>query len=256
MSRDIQPLFVSTLSYPDQGGILTLDDPGKAKPGCAFSVFDLVKEGGLKELVLVEEHPDAMISAFRGCEKLGVKLCFGLKLVVCADALAKTDESLHTQSKAIIFCLNEEGRHDLIRIWNRASTEGFYYTARTSWAWLTEQWTPNLTLALPFFSSFIARNRLSFDRIVPTLPARPIVFKEVGSDLPFAPLIDGAIDRYVADNPADVLECKTIYYARRADLEPFIVYRAIGERSTFDAPNVDHLSSAEFSWEAYKELTS
>ena len=111
-------------------------------------------------------------------------------------------------------------------------------------------------LGLPFFSSFLARNTLSFNRVVPDLPAQPWVFREVNSELPFARLIDSAIDRYAKDNPCQIVPSKTIYYRNRRDIEPYVVLRAIGNRSSFDSPGADHLSSDAFSLESYLELCS
>ncbi len=256
-------VFGSHYSLPANGGLLTLEEPGKAKPGSPVSVFDCAKQGRLKEVVLVDEHPDGLVQAWKTAQKCGVKLCFGLKLVVCADATDKSEASLATESKVIVFARVGEpnaqsiakGYSDLVRVWNRASTTGHYYQARTSWAWLKEQWTDNLLLALPFFSSFIAKNTLTFNRIVPDLPCAPWVFREVASELPFAPLIDKAIDRYLKDNAAQVQETKTVYYRSKADFEAYQVMRAIGGRgATFAAPSVDHLSSDAFSFESYLSL--
>ena len=120
---------------------------------------------------------------------------------------------------------------------------------------MKEQWSDNLLLALPWASSFIAKNTLTFNRIVPDLPCVPWVFREVNTELPFARLIDAAIERYVVESGAVVQDVKSVYYSRRADIEPYIVMRALANRSTFNAPNVDHLSSDAFSFEAWQALT-
>lgn len=250
----VLPLFVSTYSLPTAGGILTLDEPGKAKPGAPVSVFDLAQQAGLKEVILTEERPDGFVAAYKTATKLGLKLCFGLKLTVCADATIKDEASRATESKVIVFARDTEGYHKLVSIWNRAACDGFYFTQRSGWAWLKEQWSDHLLLALPWASSFIARNTLSFNRIVPDLPARPWVFKEVASGLPFAPLIDAAIDRYVADTSAPVQEVKTVYYSDAAAFKAFQVYRCIGERSSWASPGIDHLSSDQFSFAAWQAL--
>jgi DNA polymerase III alpha subunit len=258
----VLPVFGSHFSLPAAGGILTLEEPGKSKAGGPSSIFDLAIEGGLKDVILVDERIDGFMSALKGAKAAKVKLCYGLKLTVCADATVKDDASLLTESKVIVFAANGEpnaqalpkGYSDLVRIWNRAATTSHYYQPRTSWADLKELWTDNLVLALPWASSFIAQNVLTFRRIVPDLPARPWVFKEVGSGLPFARLIDGAIDRYVKDNPAEVQEVKSIYYARAQDFAAYQVMRAVSNRTTYNAPNVDHLSSSAFSFENWQAL--
>jgi hypothetical protein len=249
------PVFTS--HYSVGSSLLTLDEPGKGKAGGPVSVFDLAKEAGLKEVVLCDSRPDGFVAAYKASTKLGVKLCFGLKLVVCANADDKSEASLRTESKVVVFARDTQGYHDLVRVWNRASTAGFYYTSRTSYEWLKEGWTDHLMLALPWASSFIARNTLTFNTIVPDLPAAPWVFKEVDTELPFARLIDGAIDRYAAETPAArVQPVKSIYYATDADFKPYIVFRAIHHKTSFARPKIEHLSSPRFSWQSWRVLTN
>ncbi len=258
----ILPLFGSHYSLSAQGGILTLQESGKAKPGAALSVFDCAKQAGLKDVVVIDDRIDGLVQGFKVAQKEKVKLCFGIKMVVCADAEDKSDASLSTESKIVVFCRNGEanaegipkGYSKLVSIWNRASIKGHYYQCRTSWQWLKEQWSDDLMLGLPFFSSFLARNTLSFNRVVPDLPAQPWVFREVESELPFARLIDSAIDRYAKDNPCQVVPSKTIYYAKKADFLPYQVLRCIGNRSSWDSPSIDHLGSDAFSFEDYLAL--
>ena len=262
--KDLLPLFCSHYSL-DSGSLLTLDEPGKAKPGAPLSVFDLAQAAGLQEVVVVDERIDGFIAAFKASEKAHVKLCYGIKLVVCQDLADKVPASAFTESKVIVFIKDTQGYSDLIRIWNRAWTTGHFTTrdgsyGRIDWRSLKELWTPHLMLALPYFSSFLAKNTLTVNRVVPDLPdlgGVPLwVMKEVDSRLPFVPLIDLAIDRYMdaSGGAAVVVPSKTIYYAKRSDFRAYVVRRCIGARSSWDAPDVDHLSSAEFCLEAYKEL--
>lgn len=265
MMSDITPLFSSCYSGAGSS-LLTLEEPGKAKPGNALSIFDLSTEAGLKEVIVCEDKIDGFIQAYKVASKLGVKLCFGLKMVVCADMNQKDDASLSTESKIIVFAREgspnsqgiPKGYSDLIRICSRAATEGFYYQSRIDWKTLKEYWTENLLLALPFFSSFIARNTMTFNSVVPDLPvAHPWVFKEVNSGLPFAFLIDKAVDLYAkeAKVPAhQLMKTKSIYYRARADLKPLVVMKAQHARTTFVKPNINHCGSAEFSLESYKDI--
>lgn len=269
----ILPVFSS--HYSLNGSLLTLEEPGKAKLGAPISVFDLTKEADLKEIVLVEERIDGFIEAYKNAAKAGCKLCFGIKYVICQDMNDRDDSSRQTESKIIVFVTGgTEGYRDQVRLWNRAWTTGHFTTrdgsyGRLDWKTLKEFWTPNLSLALPFFSSFLSRNVLTFNRIVPDLPdlslsGAPLwVFSEQDSRLPFAPLIQGAIDRYVTQcrgtpgaHPIEVVPCKTILYRDSASFKPYVVRRAIATRGSWDAPEVDHLSSDQFSFEAWQALTA
>lgn len=260
----ITPLFTSAFSL-DSGSLLTLEEPGKAKLGAPLSIFDLAADGGLKDVTLVDERIDGFTAAYKTAARAGVKLCYGIKLAVVQDSADKTPLSLSTESKVIIFLTNTQAYHDLIRIWNRAWTDGYFTHrganyGRIDWRTLKSLWTPNLMLALPFFSSFLARNTLTFRKIVPDLPdgagrEHPlIVFREKASELPFAPLIDAALDRFDgAGRGIETVQCKTVYYNRRSDFKAYQIKRCIAARTTWDAPEVAHMASSAFSWESYKE---
>lgn len=186
-----------------------------------------------------------------------IQLLYGVKMVVCADMTIKDDASLRTESKIIIFIKNTQGYSDLIKLYNRAWTDGFYYQGRLDWALLKRFWTPNLMLALPFFSSFIKVNTLSFSSIVPEFPCPSSeiwCLKEVDSGLPFVPLIENALHEFVTQNGAQIQEVKSIYYARPEDFMAYQTFRAIGEHGEYSAPNVSHLASDRFSFAAYREV--
>lgn len=263
-TQSILPIFRSHYSL---GGLslLTLNPPGKAKPGNSVSVFDLATQAGLTEVVLVDRRIDGFIEAYKAADKAKVKLCYGVQLTVCADAGDRTPESRRTESDLVVLVRDSQGYSDLIKIWNRAwGHDGSFNHRGTTYGradrkMLKELWTEHLGLALPFFSSFIARNTLTMAQITPSFPVQPWVFQEVDSRLPFTFLIDGAIARYVAgegNDPSMVVPSKTILYSGPEDFKAYQVFRAIHTRGTFDAPEVDHLASDRFSFAAWKELVA
>lgn len=250
------PIWCSHYSLGDS--ILTLEEAGKTKPGNPVSICDLALGAGLGQVVLVDSRIDGFLEAYKHLSKLKIQLIYGLKVCVCADAALKDEASLATESNVIVFIRNTQGYNDLLRIQSRAWTDGFYYRGRSDWATLRALWTPNLTLALPYFSSFIARNALSMATIVPQLPVAPpevTCFREIDSGLPFVGLLDRALDRYAAESGAAIQAAKSVYYARRADFRAYMTFRAIHNRASFDSPRVNHLASDRFSFEDYVRLT-
>ncbi len=250
--KDILPIWSSHYSLADS--ILTLEEAGKTKKGNPVSICDLAKDNGLKQVVLIDKKLDGFIEAYKNLSKAGIQLIFGLKLCVCADMNDKTDESLKTESNVIVFLKNSQAYGELIRISNRSWTDGFYYQGRADWTLLKAFWTDNLSLSLPFFSSFIAKNQLSFSNIVPDFPVRPTLMREVDSGLPFAPILDRAVDQFAGEQGLEVQAVKSIYYSASEDFEAYQVFRAIHNRSEFAAPNVNHLCSDQFSFRAYQKL--
>lgn len=262
---DVLPVFASTYSYGAQS-LMTLEEAGKTKPGNAASICDLAKDHAFKQVVLCDSRFDGFFEAQRNLAKAGAQLIFGLKLTVVPDMAQKDDASRVQESTVIVFMrdatptpadVQSPAYVDLVRLHNRAWTTGSYKgQGRIDWAALKELWTPNLALALPFFSSFLARNTLTFSTITPNLPCAPTVFREVGSDLPFAHLIDEAIDRYVAQTRCAVQRVKSVYYRDSAAFEEYSILRARENHGTLSAPRVDNLASDRFSWQAFKELTT
>jgi hypothetical protein len=255
---DIIPLF-STDKSLGGASVLTLEEAGKAHPDEPTSICDIAKTHGLKQVVIVDDKLDAYMEAVKNIQKTGLaQLVFGLKTVCCADHEDKTDASFRTESKIIIFIKNRQGYYDLLKIHNLAATTDFYHRHRTSWRRLKDLWTSNLALAIPFFSGFTAVNQLKFSSAVPEfpIPAREVtMFREVDSDLPFAPIIDAAIDQFAADTGAQIQKVKSIYYATSERFRSYMILRAIDSGGTFSKPQVDHLSSDRFSWARYCQLT-
>jgi len=262
-SMEILPIFSSHYSMGDS--ILTLEECGKTAPGNPVSICDLAKSVGLKQVVLVDERIDSFIEAYKSIQKSGLaQLVYGLKLTVCIDMANKEQDSMRTESKVVIFIKNTQGYSDLIRIWNRAWCEGFFNPARDygygriDWKTLKEFWTDNLALALPFFSSFIAKNTLTFANIVPILPVdnnQVTYFKEVDCDLPFVNLINDSLTAFCGEElKANIQPVKSIYYASPEHYDIYVTYRAIHNKSQYMKPEVEHLYSNRFSFEAWKGL--
>jgi DNA polymerase III alpha subunit len=258
MTYPILPIFRSHYSLSES--LLTLEEPGKAKAGNPLSVFDLATQGGLEEVVVVDTRIDGFIQAYKASLKAKVKLCYGLKLTICADMGDRTPESRRTESRVVVLVKDSAGYSDLIKIWNRSWGHDGSFThrgetyGRMDWKGLKGLWTEHLGLALPYFSSFIAKNTLTMSQITPDLPIQPWLFREVDSGLPFAPLIDSALERYTEGNQSMVVPSKTILYPNSSWFKAYQVFRAIHEHGSWDSPEVDHLASDRFSFENWKAL--
>lgn len=248
------PVFTSHYSLGDS--IITLKSKGKTEEHNPTSAFDLVAESDEKEIYLVDDRFDGFVEAYKNSKSIGVQLNFGIKFVCCEDHEVKNDDSLATQSKIIIFAKNTDGYHDLIKIYNRAWTENFYYQGRTSWRQISDLWTDNLLLVMPFFSSFLATNTITTKNVIPKFPCDKkdiILLNEVNSNIPFAPLIQDSIKSF-SDNKIEIIDTKSIYYKKYSDFEKYITYRCIQNQTKFEVPNINHLSSNSFCWEDYLTL--
>lgn len=258
--KDIIPLL-SLSSSRKQGGVFTVeparkDDPSKPLDTSGpISLCELVKEEKLKKIHLVESNFISFMAAQKNLKKQGCDLAFGLKLIVTDDIADKTEDSFKNESKIVIFMDNSDGYQALKDIYTKAATDGFYYCPRIDWKTLKYMWNDNLILSLPFYSSFLARNALSFSTMVPDLPAKPEILREIGQELPFDGILNDTIDRYAKANDIEIQSVKSIYYKNTADAKKFLIWRCIFERgSSWDSPRQEHMSSPNFSWQHYKEL--
>ena len=256
---DVIPLFHSAGSLK-QGGIFTTEKAGAlAKSGLKrgpLSVCDIAKQEGFKRLYLVEDRLVNFPTAFKNLKDVGCDLIFGLKLVVTERMADKNEASLKTESKVIIWMAGDGGEdyRALIKLATVAAQEGFYYVPRIDWDGLNRLWHKDFLLALPFYSSFLAQNTLTFATIVPRLPAAPICLREIGQDVATDQLINPAIDGYLAANPGTEQRVKSIYYRTRAEAKQFQLWRAALGRKSWDKPN-DSMTSREFCLAAWKELS-
>lgn len=262
MSKEIIPIF-STSSSRTQGGIFTVEKAGDAakqkRMKGPVSLCDLAKNEGFKKLYLVEDHFIPFMQAEKNLRAVNCQVVFGLKVVVCENIADKSEASFKTESKVIIWMAGD-GSTDYQRLINLATistTDGFYYVPRLDWKTICAGWGDDLILSLPFYSSFLAKNTLTFSTIVPEFPAgvTPLVLREIGQNLPVDGLINDSMDRYVAATGAQIQDVKSIYYANRADSKAWQIWSAILSRNSFDKPNRDFCASREFSFESWKELT-
>ncbi len=258
----VTPLF-STSASRSQGGIFTVEKAGetaKAKRTRGpVSLCDLAKRDKLTHLHLVESNWVNFMNAHKNLKEVGCNLSFGLKLVVCEDIADKSEASFKTESNVVIW-LAGDGSTDyqrLIKLFTIAANDGFYHVPRIDWKTLCIGWGDDLLLSLPFYSSFLAKNTLTFASIVPQLPAMPLVMREVGQNLAVDSLLDDAVDVYVEKTGAEVQSVKSLYYLNRTDAKAWLNWRCILTRgASFDVPNLDGCTSREFSYESWKELTA
>ncbi len=255
MKKHIIPVFYD---HSSKKSILTYWKEKELTPGGPLSIIKLCKDAGVKHIYGVSDSFATFIEAYKNCREAGIKFRFGVELWMCDDAKVHNEDSLYNEHKIIIFSRNSAGYQDLIKIFSaaHASRENFYYKARFDFNQLNALWTNNLTLALPFFDSFIARNAIGYNsHIIPNLPAKPVLFREQNAQHPMESSINDALDAFNIAGEYEEVPCKTIFYEKRAHLDEYTVYRCIHNRgASFDEPKMDYFCSPTFSFEDYLAL--
>lgn len=257
---NVIPLFKSHYSFRS---ILTLEGKGEtAKLAteskrdpllAADSIIDIAAENDLKHVFLVEDGMSAFLEAEMNCRKAGLSLNFGLRLTQTKALSVKDDASRRTDSKIVIFARNTAGYKRLIKIFTLAATEGFYYEPRIDVGGLEKHWNEDdLLLAIPFYDSFLYYNTLTFRTIIPEFAGKPTFLVE-DNGMVFDQSIKLAIEKFDPDSEHARVQAKSIFYKTRADFRAYQTYRCIRNRSTLSKPQLDHFSSDEFCFEAWKE---
>lgn len=231
--------------------ILTLNKAGDSEDGGADSIFDICQESKLKTLHLVEDSMSGCIEANNNAKAIDVKLNFGLRITVVEDMVQKETEG--DGSKIVIVIRNNDGYKRLCDISSLASTTGFYYVPRIDFAALKKAWSDkDLLLAIPFYDSFIFKNTLSFSTCVPNFGfTNPFFFVE-NNDLPFDPLIQTALLKFTKTKKMWV-DAQSVYYKSRKDFKAYLTFRCLHNRQTLEKPNLEHMCSDNFCFEAMRQ---
>lgn len=217
------------------------------------SIINLVKENGISQAVLVEDSFSGFMEAYTNFFEIDVSFIFGVR-ITCTDNLTKKDpQSLENQHKIVILARNTEGYRMLSKLYTQAATEGLYYEPRIDFQTLKENWNENnLRLAIPFYDSFIYENIMHRKKCVPDFSFTQPVFFVENNELPFDDLLNSAVERYV-NHTFETVATKSIYYNKRADFKAYLTFRCINNRTSLSKPQLEHMSSCEFSLESWKE---
>ncbi len=246
------PLF--STDYSIGQSILTSENETEIVPNSPVSIIAIAKTHGLSEIYNVEDNFSGFIKGHLNYKKNDIKFRFGFKICVCSDIADKSEESLATESNVIVWLLNESGYTDALKIYNQAATEGFYYIPRTDWANLNSKATKNLGFSFPFYSSFLAKNRVfnyKYDIIPDLSKLGKVNFFTESHELPFDPLLEKTVNNFCGPNGYEIQKSHTCYYYKNIDWRNHMIFRCINQRTTFDKPNLSHYSSDKFSFEAY-----
>ena len=251
--NDIIPIF---RDHSDFRGILTYNKISDVKKNGPQSIVKICKDNKLTQCFGVSRFMNSFYDAWKNLKKEGIRYNFGLELIMCNDAKDHTDESQVNNHKVIIFYKGEQGYKDLIRIYSACHTnrENFYYQFRFDYAQLKILWTENLIFVIPFFNSFIHKNLLTFASIIPEFPCKPVIFRELDSDLPFEKLINKALDEFNKNKEFEEQNIKTVCYYKSEDVKSYQIYRCINEKTTFNKPQMEFFCSNKFNFVNYLEL--
>ena len=248
--HNVIPLFKSHFSIGKS--ILTLEEE-TSEENEPDSIIQIARDCKLKKVFLVEDCFSGFLQAFKNLKANNIDLIFGIKFIFCDNISNKNEDELKKHHKLIIFANGNEGYKTLIKLWTKASVEGFYYTPRLDMNSLKECFNENIKIAIPFYDNFIFNNTLKGYQCVPFIENyKPTVFIEDNS-LIFDPLVKDKMIEFAKLNNLDILRTKSIYYKNKKDFKSFLTFRCINNRTTLNKPEIEHMSSDEFCLESWLE---
>lgn len=222
--------------------ILTLESPEEEiRDDKPVSVASIAKKHSLPYVLLVEDDIGGFFEAYQSFEGV-CPFYFGWRVTMCEDIEDKTKESLETEHKLIIFATNTNGYYDLIKLYNKAQIDGYYYIPRIDSKSLKKLWTPNLKLVVPFFDSHIYNSYFMFRSILPDFGKIKPTYAIEDHALPFL----DEIKKRVSDLGYPMINARTVYYYKSEDFEAYQAYRCIQKRTSLEMPNLDGMAADSF----------
>ena len=109
-------------------------------------------------------------------------------------------------------------------------------------------------LWIPQYDSFIYNNLFYLDRkIIPNFSfTAPVFCIEKLHNLPFDNILINQINEYASNKFYDIIDTHSIFYYKEEDFYSYMCLRCVGNRSTMNKPNLEHMSSNRFSFETYQ----
>jgi DNA polymerase III alpha subunit len=250
------PLFKT--SYSLLRSILTLDPRQEDRdPEASDSIVDIAVEHSLNRVCIVDDSISSLLPSILAFQKEKIEVVYGYRVTFVNDVTEKTDDSIKTGHKNIVFIKNKAGYSKLIRLATLAGTDNFYKEPRLSYADLHKVWDDeDLALAVPFYDSFLHRNLLHDHVCIPDFKfIKPTFFIE-DNLLPFDYLIQDAANKFAKDNKYDIINTKSVYYKNRDDFDAYMAIKCLnrkvyGSGRTLESPDLEHMSSREFCFESF-----
>jgi len=227
--------------------ILTLSSPeDEIREDKPVSIASIAKKHKLPHVLLVEDDIGGFFKAYEVFEGI-CPFYFGWRVTMCDNIENKDKESLKSEHKIIIFAKNTQGYYDLIKLHNKAHTEGSYYIPRIDSNVLEEFWTENLELVIPFFDSHIYNSFFYFRSILPDFRGIKPTYVLEDHVLPYLDRVREMVNDLCKDlHP--ILEARTVYYYKSKDFEAYQTYKCIQKRTSLNKPNFDGMSVNSFSF--------
>jgi DNA polymerase III alpha subunit len=243
------PLFKTC--YSRGKSIIHVKKP-KFKGGHA-SLLDILPKSNLSKVFLVEDNMGGFIDSKEAVESLGLQFIFGWRF------LCKNDGDEESFYKFVLVPKNKSAVKKLYKIYTHAFSRIGKINGYLNYSELLNFADEDFTLCVPFYDSFIFHNSMNFsDNVVDLQSFNDLIFFSENNDLPFDHFINEKVSNIAKATSSKIQKVKTIYYENRNDFKSFQLFkifcnRSAGKKIDINKPELNHFSSAEFSFESWLE---
>tara|TARA_Y100000361_G_C11161802_1_gene347914 strand:- start:1968 stop:2744 length:777 start_codon:yes stop_codon:yes gene_type:complete len=251
----IIPIFKT--HYSIGKSILSLAPEGGSTESGPDSVIDIAIDNEINDLFLVEDSFVGFLEARSACEKSDINLIFGISLNICNN-LSNIEEGEKNIPfhKINIFSKSSTGCQILYKIYTEIHCD---HNGIGDLDLIKKYWDQDhLSMTIPFYDSFIFKNLFTFDIFSPSFSEFSPVFFIEEKGLPYDDFLKRSVVSYADSNDFETQNTHSIYYKNKKDFDAFVSYKLIcsrgsygGFKSSLEKPNLDHMSSDEFSFESY-----
>jgi DNA polymerase III alpha subunit len=96
---------------------------------------------------------------------------------------------------------------------------------------------------------------MTYSICCPELSFTKQIFALEDNNLPFDQIVKEKVEKYCS-NKFETINVKSIYYNLKEDFKAYLTFRCINNRTTLNKPNLEHMSSDEFSFESWKQANN
>ncbi len=238
--------------YSGEGrSIIQVDEKVSKKPDQpSQNIVDLCLRYDIKDCVVIDDSISGFLALDDALKANSINFYFGLRISFVNDVLDKSEESNKSEHKNILLLKSSEGYKDLIKISSIASTDYFYNYPRLDYPTIRPYLDKSFQLAIPFYDSFLFRNKFSFNTCIPNFNGhKPIFFLEDHNLIYDQTLRKSVID-FAKENNYLTQEVRSVYYAKRSDFLAWQGRKVLNShskrRSGITNPELPHCSSDTF----------
>lgn len=245
-------LYLFKTCYSQGKSIIQVNDKSKPdKPSLVPNLVDICIKNNIKQCFVVDDTLGGFHQIYNTLSSADISLVFGLRMSFVTNPEDKSKDIDNSSHKNIIFAANYSEYEKLIRISTDANVRFFHKEPRIGYDYLHSMWDDDLSIAIPFYDSFLYKNLFTTNVCVPDFrQIKPVVFYE-DHNKPHDYILKEACVEFAEKNNLELLETRSVYYESRSDYiawkaRKIMANRSCIKNSTLANPNLSHCSSDTF----------